>query len=433
MAYDKIIAVHHRLDHCINYALNEHKTVSGSARLIAGINCDPETALEDMKATKRRWDKRGGVVGYHLIHSYKPGETTPEEAQAAGVEFAQRLLGERYEAIVCTHIDHEHLHCHIVFNSVSFVDGKKYRNDFKAYFGDIRETSNEVSRERSLSVIEHPENKGRHYAEWNAEKQGKPTGKALVRQDVDAAIESAFTYKSFWAALEKMGYGLEHAHGRKHPAVRPPGSDRYFRLDGLGEGYTEDAIRQRIASHRETPRKETVEFKPLRVPRRYTVKRRFKRPGKLKGFRALYVHYLFLLGAVRPQKRPVPFPVRQEVFKLERYIRQARFLREHEISTPLELSMLENSVQVDIDSYITERKALYREKRQGLPVEPEIQRINEKLRPLRRKLRLCRQIAEDIPKIRERLSSACAAQNQNIQKENQKQKEGEKIWTQAEK
>ena len=187
MAYDKIIPIRRRLDHCLAYAANEHKTDLAAAlhyignerktapphadRLRTGINCTVETAYAEMQATKRRWDKCGGILGYHIIHSYAPGEVTPQEAHAAGVEFARRLLGERYEAVVATHLDREHLHCHIVFNSVSLVDGSKYRSDFKSYFGTLRGTSNAVSRERGLSVIE-PEHEGRHYAEWDAEKHG---------------------------------------------------------------------------------------------------------------------------------------------------------------------------------------------------------------------------------------------------------------------
>ena len=183
MAYDKIIPIHHRLDHCVDYALNEEKTSLESAlayagdpakarQLVTGINCDPASAYQDMRATKRRWDKKGGILGYHIIHSYAPGETTPEQAHAAGVEFARRLLGDRYEALVCTHTDREHLHCHIVFNSVSFVDGRKYRSDFESYFDTLRGASNEVSREFGLSVIE-PEGHGKHYAQWDAERTGR--------------------------------------------------------------------------------------------------------------------------------------------------------------------------------------------------------------------------------------------------------------------
>ena len=216
MAYDKIITLRGRMDHCIDYVLNEEKTGLAAAlayaenpakshQLVTGINCDPDTALSDMRATKRRWDKKGGVLGYHIIHSYAPGEVTPDEAHAAGVEFARRLLGDKYEVVVATHVDRAHLHCHIVFNSVSFVDGKKYRSDFQSYFGDLRGTSNEVSRERGLSVIE-PQGHGKHYTEWTAEKQGRKIVMAGVMQDIDAAIGESFTFDSFLAALRRQGF-----------------------------------------------------------------------------------------------------------------------------------------------------------------------------------------------------------------------------------
>lgn len=123
-----------------------------------------------MQATKRRWDKCGGILGYHIIHSYAPGGLHRRRHTRPAWSFARRLLGERYEAVVATHLDREHLHCHIVFNSVSLVDGSKYRSDFKSYFGTLRGTSNAVSRERGLSVIE-PEHEGEHYAEWDAENR----------------------------------------------------------------------------------------------------------------------------------------------------------------------------------------------------------------------------------------------------------------------
>lgn len=169
MAYDKIIPVTRRLDKCAKYVTNPEKTALDSVQgyianpekspLVTALNCQTATACQEMLSTKRRWGKTGGVLGYHLIHSYAPGEVTPEQAHAAGVEFARRLLGDRYEAVIATHVDREHLHCHILFNSVSFVDGKKYRNSFQDYFGDIRETSNQVSREQGLSTIQ-PQGRG---------------------------------------------------------------------------------------------------------------------------------------------------------------------------------------------------------------------------------------------------------------------------------
>jgi len=409
VAYDKIIPIRRRLDHCLDYTLNEEKTDLSQALqygmnpskthcLITGINCNPDTAHREMQATKRRWDKRGGVLGYHIIHSYAPGEVTPEQAHAAGVAFADRLLGARYEAVVSTHLDREHLHCHIVFNSVSFVDGKKYRSDFRSYFHTLRETSNSVSREHGLSVIE-PEGHGQHYAQWDAERRGGGTISGLVRQDIDAAIRESFTYDSFLAALRRQGYIVRYGANIKHTAVTPPGGGRAFRLDSLGEGYTEADIRARLVAARcgETPVPAPI------IPKRYTVRRGTTRQAprrKLHGFRALYVYYLHLLGGPR-RKRPPPFSVRRDVARLRQYQRQFSLLQKYRIDSDSQLTMLSEALQADIDALTARRKELYGKRREGEDMEAEIAAVNGALRPLRRELRTCGRIETDIPRIRE--------------------------------
>lgn len=410
MAYDKIIVIRKRLGKRLNYIMNPEKTTSESGAILqAAINCQLETAYADMKATKRRWDKTTGVLGYHIIHSFKPGEVTPEQAQELGVELATRLLGDRFEAVVTTHTDHDHIHCHIVFNSVSFVDGRHYRNDFKAYFGDIRDISNEVSRENGLSVIE-PKGCGQHYAEWNAEHDGKTTVRGLIRQDIDAAIADAFTLQSFFGILEKRGYTVKRGSNITHTAVQPPGGSRYIRLDSLGEGYTEDGIRERIAGSRDEhplqkpPKQAPPPFLivPMK-PRRYTMRRgNIRRKQKLHGIRALYIRYLYLLGKAGNSryKKPIPFEIRREVTKLEKYKRQFCLMQKYRINTDDQLSVLTDALQSDIDALTDQRRTLYRRKRQGEDVTLEIEAINTALRPIRREMRLCRQIIEETPRIR---------------------------------
>ena len=417
MAYDKIIVIHSRLDHCLDYTLNEEKTDLrnaldygmnlAKARLVTGINCDAENAHREMQATKRRWDKRGGILGYHIVHSFAPGEVTAEEAHEAGVEFARRLLGDRYEAVVSTHTDRDHLHCHIVFNSVSFVDGKKYRSDFESYFDTLRETSNAVSRERGLSVIE-AEGHGKHYAEWNAERTGKATISGLVRQDIDAAIRESFTFESFLAALRRQGYTIKYGENVKHTAITPPGGKRAFRLDSLGDGYTEADIRSRLAAVRsgEVPASPTPPMSPI-IPKRYRVRSgdiRQRPRRKLHGFRALYVYYLFLLGGPRRKKRrPPPFSVRAEVAKLRQYQQQFFLLQKYRVDTDSQLSTLEDALQAQIDALTDSRKELYRQRRAGWDMEAEIAVINGELRQLRRELKTCGRIEADIPRVRQQV------------------------------
>ena len=392
MAYDKIIVVRDRLDKRIKYAANIAKTNG----LVSGINCSVGHAFPEMMQTKERWDKKSGVQGYHIIHSFAPGEVTPEKAQELGVDFAQRLLGDRFEAVVSTHVDHEHIHCHIVFNSVSFTDGRMYRSDFKAYFGDIRGISNDISREQGLSVIES-KGHGKHYAEWKAEQSGKPTIRSLVRQDLDAAIADGFTLQTVFINLERRGYSVKRGPNIKHTAVRPPGGSRFIRLESLGAEYTEEAIKRRLHAEPET--------KPTVISTRYKVK--YKSPPekrkKLKGFKALYVRYLYILGLRKPgrYRKYVSFETRKEVTKLQKYSAQFSLLRKYRIENPNQLSMLSSALQADIDALTDTRRELYRLKRQGEDMTGEIAQINAVLRPIRRELRLCRQIAETVPRLKE--------------------------------
>ena len=207
MAYTKILVIHNRLDKCLDYARDKEKTALSLAEAIdyalnrdkteracfeTGLNCDVEAAWQDMLSTKRRWGKvQRKRQGYHIIQSFAPGEVTPEEAHAVGVEFAQRLFGERYEAIVTTHLNKAHLHNHVVVNSVSMLDGTMYRDTFQEYYGGdgvgIRGTSDAICREHGLSVIEpDPDNpdRCRSRPEW----AGKTTIRDTVRRDIDAAL-----------------------------------------------------------------------------------------------------------------------------------------------------------------------------------------------------------------------------------------------------
>lgn len=428
MAYDKIIPIHRRLDHCLAYAVNEHKTELATAldyigneqktvlpcesRLLTGINCNAETAYREMQETKRRWDKRGGILGYHIIHAYAPGEVTPQEAHEAGVEFARRLLGEKYEAVVATHLDRKHLHCHIVFNSVSLVDGGKYRSDFKSYFGTLRSTSNAVSHERGLSVIE-PERRGKHYAEWDAEQHGRPTVRGAIRTDVDAAILRARSFSDFFALLRTRGYEVK-TQG-KYLAVKPSGASRYVRLKSLGEDYSEDAIRTRLAvprAERSTPRQ--PEQKPS-TAKRYRAHAPMPPRKKVKGFHALYLYYCYLLRGRRSKRaRPAPFPIRQEAAKLRRYQRQFQFLRENRIETMQELSMLHDALQAQIDALTERRKILYEWKRRSMDVTQELAEVNAALRQARRSLNLCRAIEDDAPRLQTQAQQAKSVQPEEM-------------------
>lgn len=430
MAYTKILVIHNRLDKCVGYTQDPEKTSLEAAIDYAldrekteqtcfetAVNCDRESVYADMMDTKRRWGKEGRKrKGYHIIQSFAPGEVTPDQAHAVGVEFARRLLGDRYEAVVSTHLNKAHLHSHIVFNSVSFVDGAMYRDQLKDYYGGdgvgIRGTSDAICREHGLSIIEPSEPLGGPVsrAEWEAARQGKATVRDLIRQDVDEAIRQAYTYQSFLSQLRRMGYRVKTGPRVKHTAILPPGGKGYIRLDSLKDGYTEADIQARLAAVRSgeaPPDTPPTTFSRLLEPgRRYRVRGGMpRRPRKLTGFQALCFQYLCLLGAY-PKRRPgnrAAFSMREELLKLDRYQEQFRYLRKNRIETAAQLSMQYDAIQAEIDALTERRGQLYRQKRRGDgggEIQTEIEQITTHLRALRRDLKLCARIEGDIPKVR---------------------------------
>lgn len=210
------------LDNVIEYAVNTSKT---EQRLFQScVNCiSVETAYTEMQETKKRWRKTDGVLGYHFIQSFKPDEVTPELAHKIGVAFAEECFGDRFQVVIGTHLDKSHLHNHIVVNSVSFMDGGKYHSSPSSYYKKIRQISDRLCRENELSVIYKPQGKGKHYAEWKAEKSGKPTVRGQFRAELDEIIKSSYTMTDFWKILKERGYTIKRRQGKyKFPSVIPP-------------------------------------------------------------------------------------------------------------------------------------------------------------------------------------------------------------------
>ena len=441
MAITKIIAIRDRLDKRVNYAVNGEKTTLDTGITYAAnpekteqlfftsaINCDScETAFAEMQATKQRFGKLGGVVGYHFIQSFAPGEVTPEQAHRIGVEFAERLFGKRYEAVIGTHLDKAHLHNHVVVNSVSFVDGKKYHSSPGSYYFEVRSASDILCRENDLSVIA-PQGKGKHYAEWKAENTGKPTIRSIIRADIDRLIGEAYTYETFLMLLRREGYVVRNRPDRKYVTVLPPGGKRAIRLDSLGDGYTEQDIRRRLAGQREGGAQTAPAM--TRTGKRYRV--RGKHPAgpkkKITGFQALYLRYLYLLRGTHRKKnfRRVPFSVRQEVIRLERYDRQFRYLWANGMTTAEDLEQRITVLQREIYDGEQQRKPLYRERRDAedeaykTQCSAEIDRQTAALREKRRELALCRRILEDVPLVSRQVQQAEAERREEVRKEAQK-------------
>ncbi len=436
MAYTKIFAIRTRLDDRVKYAINGEKTEldekigyaadpqkTHTVRFVTALNCkSAEAAFETMRRTKEKFGKTSGVLGYHFIQSFAPGEVTPEQAHEIGCEFAQRLFGEDFEVVIGTHLDKAHPHNHIIVNSVSRTDGRKYHSSPESYYNAVRGTSDELCRENGLSVIT-PQGKGKHYAEWQAERDGKPTVRGVIRADIDAIIGQAYTFDSFLVLLRKNGYEVRHGPNRKYTAVKPPGAKRMIRLDSLGEGYTEVDILLRLSRQRSgglAPPFVVHTVKHYRTKGRLAATKR-----KITGFQALYLRYLYLLRGGRRKKPPprLPFSVKREVIHLERYERQFKYLLSSGITTGAELERRVQTLEGDIRLLEEQRKPLYRERRNAEDEETkasynaEIDRQTAALREKRRELRLCRRIQADIPQVSSQCRQAQAERQKNLTKE----------------
>jgi len=259
MAYTKIISLNGNLNRAVKYVLNHEKTDLKSAidyarnsdknthektYLEDSINCMVDTAYMEMQQTKKKRSNVGGNLGYHIIQSFAQGETDPKTAHQIGMAFAKKCFGDRFQVVVSTHLDKNHLHNHVVINSVSFVDGKKYRSDFNSYYNGIRKNSDDICREHGLSVISPDiENRKLTYLEWLGINNGKATWQSIIKSDIDAVIKDSESFGEFLVFMEHMGYEIKQG---KYIAFRPLGKERYSRGYKLGSGYSEAEIRSRI-------------------------------------------------------------------------------------------------------------------------------------------------------------------------------------------
>ena len=411
-----------QLSDVIRYAVNSEKTQeTGSEddaplhRFVSGINCSPATARDEMLAVKKRFGKENGTVAYHGYQSFAPGEATPELAHEIGVKLATRLWGDRYQVIVATHLDKEnHLHNHFVVNTVSFADGIKYHRTRKDY-REMQAVSDELCRKYGLSVIEHPQQgRGKQYGEWRAEQEQRPTWRGLIHTDIDEAIRQSMTDRQFFDALRKKGYAVKVG---KDISVRPPGKERFVRLmRNFGEDYSLNSIRRRILSQSRPERE-----KPKQTPEILRVRLigSLKTARKLTGFRALYVHYCYLLGIFpkncpQQSRKRLHFLLREDLLKLDAITAETRLIVGHRIDTAEQLFRYRDEVNGKIEVMTAGRKQLYKLQRtaavksdleKAAEVKAQIDALSKELAALRKEAVLCNSIAERSGVIQEKIKT----------------------------
>ena len=388
------------LKNVIDYASDKDKT--DDELFVTGINCEVERAYEMMTETKRQFGKKDKVVAYHGYQSFKDGEVTPEECHAIGVETAKRLWGDRYEVIVTTHLNTKtHLHNHFVFNSVSFVDGEKFRYQTADILA-LREVSDEVCREFGKSVLEKAPFHGSSSVYW-VHRNGGLTQTDIVKDDIDIAIAHAYSPQSFMQNMIDMGYRFNRGIFNEYPSIFVPGRNKPIRLKSFGEEYTRQRLLERINANRYT--------RPLKIKFYFPIYRIYgkRKPTWADSLYTLFDTLLTILELMlaKPEEKQVPISpeLRFEIQKLDKYIKQQEFLTVYKLETVEELSSFADTLQSRMDKLLEKRKQLDNKIRRAATPEIEAEYKAER-RKLSGQLAVIREdiaTAKDIEKESSRL------------------------------
>ena len=241
----------------IAYILNPEKT--DEKLLVSSYGCASETAAREFEWTRKIAEQKGmnpvRIIARHVIQSFEIGEVTPEIAHEIGKQFADEILGGKYEYVLTTHIDKDHVHNHLIFNAVDFVDYHAYKS-YKRIYYDMREVSDRLCKENGLSVIPPSQSKGMSYKEYTEAKRGT-SWKQKLKQTIDRFVITAKDYDDFLRLMQEAGYEIKTG---KYISFRAEGQERFTRSKTIGENYTEERIKERIAGR--TPRRSQRQTTP---------------------------------------------------------------------------------------------------------------------------------------------------------------------------
>jgi len=410
------------LSDVIDYASQTRKTQLTDERAeilrhyVTGIGCQPDTARDEMMAAKMKFGKENGVVAYHGIQSFSPDDLqaglTPDMAHEIGVKLAKKLWVDKYQVIVATHLDKaNHLHSHFIVNTVSWVDGIRYHRTEQDYY-NMQIESDKLCREYGLTVIDEPKcGKSKHYGEWKAEKEGKPTYRSMVKMEIDQAVLESMTMQQLWDNLYKKGWRIKF---EKDITVRPPGKDSGLKLyRNFGDDYSMQGLKDRILANTRPQRRIIPADKP---PKQVRFTGNLKTTRKMTGLRALYFYYLYKMGVLPKKREPSPgsvyFLFREDIRFIQNISKETRLLVKHSIDTAEQLTAHKDGLTAEIISLSGNRKHLryqsrsIRDEDKLAAVKSEIAALSEKIGTLRREVRLCEDIEKRTVEMKEKIHKA---------------------------
>ena len=431
MATTSLWHISGRLTDVINYIENHEKTIAADNDLselfdvidyvkrddatsegeyVTAINCMRETAFEQMIMTKKQFGKTEGYIAWHGYQSFRPGEITPDECHRIGIEYAKEMWGNRFQIIVTTHLDKDHLHNHFCFNSVSFRDGKKY-NYSKKERQRMMEVSDRICREHGLSIIERP-HKAPSRPVWLAEKRGEDTLYNIYRSDIVEAVNNSKSVKAFERYLIRLGYQVDLT--KKHWRIKMPGREHYTRMDTLDDRFTAESITDQIvhARGRFADKPYAIVTFPPEMPNEYRQKGFLERLIEGTDLYRLYLYYCYQLG-VLPEKttyRPTSPILKEDIRKMDEISDQVRYMSRNSISTMDDLLADREKITDEIKDLSTERTKIYNKLRRAKPEDVPALRarrdeVSKRIETLRKDLKCNHRIEERSSVIKDKLQT----------------------------
>ena len=445
MAVTKIWRVRGSAGRIIDYASNPEKTklgiddeeLSGLADVLdyaddeiktekhfytTGINCDREFAKEEFQLTKDRFSKNGGIVAIHGYQSFEEKEVLPSTAHEIGVKLAEELWGDRFQVIVATHLNTDHVHNHFVINSVSFKDGLRFHM-CTARYQEMREVSDRLCREYELSVIDHPQGKGKAYAISKLEKVGMPTRYSVARAAIDTAISRSLNMDEFKYELKQLGFRYQFNPNRKYWTVTVPGGEKPIRIHQLGSMYSKESVMDRVYGNDVSVRQKKYMDDYEHQPNRYNFRRRIHKINDKTGLEKLYLRVCYEMGYL-PRYHQDPARIHrlflEDIFKCEKYAEEAKLLIANNIETDKDLDLLMKRIDGEMQyMYVTRYQCRTYAKR-NIPeseretLKQQIAELTKEMRELRHERSLLEDVKEKSKTFEERIKKIDKERNKEV-------------------
>lgn len=381
-----------------------------------------------MILTKKQFNKGDKYIAWHGYQSFKPDEVTPELCHEIGVKLAQKMWGDRFQVIVSTHLDKEHLHNHFCFNSVSFLDGKKY-NYSKSEMQRLRNLSDELCKEYGLSVIA-ADNKSKAPSRtlYLAEKNNEPTKYNLMRTAIDEAIKISPAPKEFIKIMRKKGYIVNVNSERKYVTIRSVNDNRNTRLKTLGEKYDWHNIVEQIntqdgftlfSAYKEFNRESKTKYIK---PEKYIFKGSFITVRKITGLKALYLYYCYRLGYLpkKKQHKPLSPEMKQAWRKIDKLSQQVRLISKYKFDDANDVQHFIDDSQEQIVLITNKRNQIYNKLRRCkdtgkiLTLKSERDCCSAKLKSLRTEIKTANTILNDVEEMKKNIKAETNIQHQRF-------------------